>query len=51
MFDNEEEKDQWQEDQRVSCALQSCLKDTVIYLFILFLTVHWFCSKRTEIGT
>lgn len=53
VFDNEDEKDQWEEDQKVSGVLDA------IHL-LMVMSLFWFdipnsagtvCSKLTEIGT
>lgn len=56
VFENEDEKEQWQEDQKVCHHLflieTNCF--LVMNLFVVLSTpliVKWFCSKLTETGT
>lgn len=58
VFDNEDEKDQWEEDQKVSSTviLRLCLTEAINCALIIrfvftFLIVSLFCSKLTETGT
>lgn len=51
LFDNEEEKEQWEEDQKVSGVLDHLLVVMCLFCFDVSNCVQMVCSKPTEIGT